>query len=79
MVVRPEVAGNKVFLDLDAYTIPEFCRQHRISRSTYYVLKKRGEQPDETYVLDRVIVTKESAAVWRRKRTAASKRRRAVV
>jgi hypothetical protein len=65
-------------LDLvDAYTIAEFCKAHRISRSTYYVLKNRGLGPDETHLLDRIIITKESAAAWRRKRTAASKRKRA--
>jgi hypothetical protein len=69
----PEITGRK--LELDAYGIVEFCRQHGISRATYYVLKKRGLQPDETYVLDRILITKESAAKWRKERTAASKQR----
>lgn len=80
-MARPEVTGRKQFtatiLTLDAYSIEQFCKQHAISRATYYVLKKRGLQPDETHVLDRIIITKESAAAWRRKRTAATKRRRA--
>jgi hypothetical protein len=69
---EPPTTGT--FLDLEAYTIAEFCATHRISRSTYYVLKARSQQPDETFVLDRIIITRESAAAWRRKRTAASRR-----
>jgi hypothetical protein len=71
-----EPIPQKTFLDLDAYTIAQFCERHGISRATYYVLKKRGLQPDETHVLDRIIITRESAAAWRRKRTAESRRRR---
>jgi hypothetical protein len=57
-----------------AFTIAEFCTAHRISRATYYNLKQRGQAPDEARVLGRIIITKESAAAWRRKRTAASRR-----
>jgi hypothetical protein len=57
----------------DAYTIVEFCRQHRISRAQYYVLRNKGLAPDETRLLGRVIITKESAARWRRKHTAPSR------
>lgn len=64
-------------LDLDAYTIAQFCARHNISRATYYVLKKRDLQPAETRVLDRIIISKESAAAWRKKRAAESRRRRA--
>jgi hypothetical protein len=68
------ILPQKTFLDLDAYTIAQFCARHGISRATYYVLKKRRLQPDETHVLDRIIITRESAAAWRRKRTAASRK-----
>jgi hypothetical protein len=67
------IVPPKSFLDLDAFTIVQFCERHGISRSTYYVLKARGLQPQETHILDRIIVTRESAAAWRRKRTAASR------
>src|SRR5262245_5143567 len=62
---------------LDALTIVQFCASHGISRTTYYNLKKLGLQPDELQVFDRIIITRESAAAWRRKRTAATKRARA--
>jgi hypothetical protein len=58
---------------LDAFTIPEFCAAHRISRAHYYVLRARGLGPDEAELLGRVIITKEAAAAWRRKRTAAGR------
>jgi hypothetical protein len=73
-------APPAAFLHLhEAFTIAEFCIAHRISRATYYVLKKRGEQPEETHILDRIIITQESASAWRRQRTAASRRRRSSV
>jgi hypothetical protein len=67
--------ANQTFLDLDAFTILQFCKRHSISRATYYVLKKQGLQPEETHILDRIIITKESATAWRRKRTADTRRR----
>jgi hypothetical protein len=62
---------------LDAFTIPEFCTAHRISRAHYYVLKARGLGPDEAELLGRIIITREAAAAWRRKRTAAGRSMRA--
>jgi hypothetical protein len=54
---------------LDADSIAGFCRRHSISRSQYYVLRDAGLGPDETRLLGRVLITKESAARWRRKHT----------
>jgi hypothetical protein len=54
-----------------AFTKQEFCDAHRISRSKYFELKRRGQGPVETA---EGTITFESAAVWRRRRTAASKR-----
>ena len=45
---------------------------HRISRSTYYNLRKQGLGPDEARVLDRVIITMEAAARWRKARERAT-------
>jgi hypothetical protein len=53
-----------------AFTIQEFCDAHRLSRSKYYELKKLGLAPAETRVLDKIIITFESAAAWRRRHTA---------
>jgi hypothetical protein len=50
-----------------AFTIQEFCDAHRISRSQYYELKKRGKAPAETSALGKILITTESAARWRQK------------
>ena len=55
-----------------AYTIPEFCEAHRISRATYYNVKKAGRGPREKHVLGRIIITGEAAADWRSEGTAAA-------
>ena len=54
--------------ELDAYSIPEFCRRHNISRGSYYNLKARDEGPREARVLNRILITKEAAEAWRRAR-----------
>jgi hypothetical protein len=59
-------------LERAAYTIREFCDAHRISKSTYYNLRKQGLGPDEARVRDRVIITMEAAARWRRARERAT-------
>ena len=53
-----------------AYTIPEFCEAHRISRATFYNLQRAGLGPQ---VMDagRKIVTA-TAAEWRREGTTAN-------
>jgi hypothetical protein len=57
-----------------AFTIQEFCDAHGISRALYYELKKLNQAPVETRVLDKILITTESAAAWRRHRTAASRK-----
>ena len=58
--------------DRAAYTIPEFCDAHRISRSHYYVLKKQGRTPREVHVGSRVLITIEAAIRWRKAREKAT-------
>jgi hypothetical protein len=58
-----------------AFTVQEFCDAHRISRSQYYELKKLGRGPAETRALDKIIITQESAAAWRRKHTTPARAR----
>jgi hypothetical protein len=48
-----------------AYSIAEFCRDHSISRSLYYKLKKLGLAPREIEVMNRKLITHEAAADWR--------------
>lgn len=49
-------------------TVPEFCAVHKISRGTFYNLLKAGKGPKVLKVGSRTLITKESAAEWRRQR-----------
>jgi hypothetical protein len=49
-----------------AFTISEFCEQHRFSRAFFYLLKKRGKAPRITSIGARRIITIEDAAAWRK-------------
>lgn len=51
--------------DPEAYTIVEFCRAHRVGRSTLYRLISQGLAPEITTIGDRCIITREAAARWR--------------
>jgi len=51
-----------------AFTIPEFCDAHRLSKARYYELKKQGLTPVEMVVGRRRTISFESAARWRRER-----------
>ncbi len=58
-----EVIGRDV--DLDAYSIEEFCRRNSISRGTFYNMREAGSGPREKRAMGRVLITKESAQEWR--------------
>jgi hypothetical protein len=80
MAGRPEVTGRNPTRDEIAFTAPpspifpaaysisEFCKSHRISESFYFKLKKQGRGPREMRVGDRVLISLEAAADWRRER-----------
>jgi len=59
-------------MDREAYTIDEFCRTHGISRAHYFNIQNRGEGPRVMRVGARVLVSRESAAEWRRSREVAA-------
>ena len=50
-----------------AFTIPQFCHSHRMSRSEYYALKKRNLTPAEIRLGRKVIISGEAAERWRRR------------
>jgi hypothetical protein len=52
--------------DIDAFTIEEFCRRHRFSVQAFY--KHRAAMPVTFSVGNRVLISRESATAWRRKR-----------
>jgi hypothetical protein len=54
--------------DVDAFSIEEFCRRHRVSRSTFYNMRALGLGPKEMRVMGRALITREAAEAWRRAR-----------
>jgi hypothetical protein len=78
-MARPEITGKKITAtgtvtatDFDAFSIETFCLRHSISVPQYYKMRKLGLTPVEFRVGTRVLISKESAAAWRRAREAAS-------
>ena len=71
-MARPEVTGRRPFGDeeAEATSIRTFCRRHGISVATYYTLREEGLAPREAVVRGRRLITRESAAEWRRAREA---------
>jgi hypothetical protein len=74
-MARSELTGKKIAAtgiatatDLDAYSIETFCWRHSISVPQYYKMRKLGLTPVEFRVGTRVLISKESAAAWRRER-----------
>lgn len=47
-----------------AYSVPEFCRAYRISRSTLYALWRNGRGPASYLIGRKRMITASSAAVW---------------
>jgi hypothetical protein len=60
-----------------AMTRPVFCQRNPMSESTYYKLKRLGKAPREIEIGDRVIITEEAEAEWRREREAETAAKRA--
>ena len=63
--IQPSVTGRK------ASSIDQFCKDHGISRATFYNLKKVGKMPQLMRVGARVLITEEAAAEWRAAMTVA--------
>lgn len=55
-----------------AFTVNEFCRAHRISRSALYALWRAGIGPRYISVGIKKLISFEAAAAWRREREAAA-------
>ena len=52
-------------MEKDAFTIPEFCTRHGLSRSLLYKQWASGEGPERMLVGDKVLISFEAAARWR--------------
>jgi hypothetical protein len=48
------------------YTVPEFCAAHRLSRGKLYDLWSRDLGPRRIYVGNKIVISIEAAADWRR-------------
>jgi hypothetical protein len=48
-------------------TIDEFCRDNRISRSFYYIMRKDGVGPDEMRYGTIVRITRQAEAAWQQR------------
>jgi hypothetical protein len=72
-MARAEVTGRRVFAgadEADAFSIAAFCKRHGISPQLFY--KFKSEMPATFRVGTRVLISREAAAAWRRKREAAT-------
>jgi len=49
-----------------AYSIPEFCNAHRISKEFYFKLQRAGLGPRTMKIGARTLISIEAAAQWRR-------------
>lgn len=49
-----------------AFTVPEFCKAHRISKPLLYSLWAEGKGPKSMVVNARRLITHEAAYEWRR-------------
>lgn len=67
-MARPEVTGRRM-ITRAALSIDEFCRSFGFSRAQYYVLKERGEGPDEMRVGRRVFITVDAQKRWEKRFT----------
>lgn len=75
-MARGEVTGRKPEVTLTtpklAFSIPEFCAAHGISRAHYFKMRKLGLGPVEMEFGDRKLISVEAAAAWRRDREQAA-------
>ena len=55
-----------------AYTVDEFCLDHKICRATFYNLLKRKAGPRIMKVGSRTLISHEAAAAWRQRMEAES-------
>ena len=68
MLAERTVRADELALeDILAFSIPQFCRRHGISRAHFYNLSKIGQGPALMRVGRRTLISAEAAAEWRRR------------
>lgn len=50
-----------------AFTVPQFCTAHNISRALFYVLQREKRGPRVMKCGRRTLIAREAAADWRRR------------
>jgi hypothetical protein len=50
-----------------AFTVPEFCSAHRISRALFYIMARDGRAPAIFKCGRRTLISVEAAKDWRRR------------
>jgi hypothetical protein len=55
-----------------AFTVPEFCEAHRISRALLYLMLRDGRGPRVMKAGRRTLISKEAAEAWRHQLETAS-------
>jgi hypothetical protein len=63
--------------EYDADTIPVFCKKNRISGAFYYKLKLQGKTPDEMWLGNKRLISREARQRWRAEREAEAKAKNA--
>ena len=71
--VPPNPAYDIEVDEFDVDTIPTFCKKHRISPAFYYKLKLQGKTPDEIWVGNKRLISREARQRWRAEREAETK------
>jgi len=66
MEARQETNSAAQFAAVLAFTIPQFCQAHGISRALFYILQREGRAPASMKVGRRRLIARESAEAWRR-------------
>ena len=63
---KHKVGEDAMMVQKQSFSIREFCEQHAISRSFFYVLREKGEAPRLMKVGRRTLISAEAAAEWRK-------------
>ena len=50
-----------------AFTVPQFCEAHGISRALFYIMKRDGRAPRLMKCGRRTLIAREAAEAWRRR------------
>jgi len=53
-------------MDVQAFTVLQFCSAYNVSRATFYVMKKAGEGPRTIKLGRRTLISRAAAAEWLR-------------